>query len=569
MPCISVVIKINRYKKYIMNGLILSAAAILIRTVGVGFNVYVSSKVGAEGMGLLGLTTTVYGFAITLATSGINLAVVRLVSNALPYGNEGYFDKESDRRVRAIMRNALFYCLFFSLLASFLLFTGAKAIGTYALGDKRTVPSLKLLSFTLVPISLSSALNGYFNAVRRVYKSVVVQVCEQGAKITVISALLVLIAPKGLEYACIAVVAGGAVSEAVCVTIAAALYFFDRRIHRNQKFNLLKKKENLSKNLGGVSVFDVNGITKGSYIITRKKEVTKAEKASIASIALPVAVSAYVRSALLTIEHLAIPWGLKRSGASRECALASYGVLHGMVFPLLLFPSAILGAFSSLLIPELSAALEKQDSRRIESIVSRVFFFALTFSIGVSGIFVCFSKELGTYIYGSAEAAEYIKLLSPLIPLMYLDTAVDSMLKGLGEQLYTMRVNIADSFMSVLLVVTLLPNMGIKGYVVVIFAMELFNTTLSVFKLLKVVKIKTPVFSWVIKPLLTVIFATAATRLIFTSDALYSFISALFNDKAICFVEVGVCAVIYLLVSYLLYRKSLGNFCLKCKQTAK
>ena len=103
----------NRLQKYFFNGLLLSAVAILMRAVGVGFNVYVSSKVGAEGMGLLNLTQTVYGFSITLATSGINLAVMRLVSNALPYGNESYFDKNADRRVRKIMTNALFYCLFF------------------------------------------------------------------------------------------------------------------------------------------------------------------------------------------------------------------------------------------------------------------------------------------------------------------------------------------------------------------------------------------------------------------------------------------------------------------------
>ena len=229
-------IYINRFKQYFINGLLLSSAAILMRSVAVAFNVYVSSKVGAEGMGLLNLTSTVYGFAITLATSGINLAVVRLVSEALPYGNESYFDKKADRRVHKIMRNALLYCLFFSLLSSVLLFFGSNVIGTYALGDRRTIPSLKLLAFTLTPISISSALNGYFNAVRRVYKNVIVQICEQGAKITVVSALLILIGPRGLEYACIAVVAGGAVSEAVCVLISAALFFFDRKIHKNEKF---------------------------------------------------------------------------------------------------------------------------------------------------------------------------------------------------------------------------------------------------------------------------------------------------------------------------------------------
>ena len=537
------VIKINRAHKYIFNGLLLSSAAIAMRGVAVAFNVFVTSRVGAEGMGLLNLTQTVYGFAITLATSGINLAVVRLISRAIPYGNESYFDKKADRRVHKIMKNALFYCLFFSFLSSTLLYNSASAIGTYALGDKRTIPSLKILAFTLTPISLSSALNGYFNAVRRVYKSVIVQVCEQGAKITVVSALLMLIAPKGLEYACIAVVAGGAVSEAVCVLISATLFLFDRKIHKNQKFAIVKKEINPST---PSRIFDFNRVNKGCFIRLKSKKGEK-ENYSIISIALPVAVSTYVRSALLTIEHLAIPWGLKRSGASASEALSSYGVLHGMVFPILLFPSAVLGSFASLLIPELSSAQEEGDTKRVNSIVSRVFFFSLLFSIGVSGIFVCFSDELGNFIYKSPEAGEFIRLLAPLIPLMYLDTAVDSMLKGLGEQLYTMRVNIADAFMSVLLVLTLLPNMGISGYVVVIFLMELFNTSFSIIKLLNITKIKTPIFTWVLKPLVSVILATVVTKLIFNNDGFYNIFASIFNSRAVCFIEIFICGACYLL----------------------
>lgn len=523
----------------------MSIAAIAMRGVAVSFNVFVTGRVGAEGMGLLNLTQSVYGFAITLATSGVNLAVVRLVSGALPYGNESYFDKKADRRVRKIMISALLYCLFFSILAGVLLYCGADAIGTYALGDRRTIPSLKILAFTLTPISLSSALNGYFNAVRRVYKSVIVQFCEQGTKITVVSALLVLIAPRGLEYACVAVVAGGAVSEAVCVTVSATLYFFDRKIHKSAKFN----REKSEKTNTPPAFFDISGIKKGCFISFNKAKEFVKEKVSILSIALPVAVSAYVRSALLTIEHLAIPWGLKRSGASASEALASYGVLHGMVFPILLFPSAVLGSFASLLIPELSAAKEQGDTKRIESIVSRVFTYSLIFGIGVSGIFVCYASELGTYIYSSPLASEFIKLLSPLIPLMYLDTAVDSMLKGLGEQLYTMRVNIADAFMSVLLVITLLPSMGIHGYVIVIFLMELFNTSLSIIKLLNITKIKTPVGRWVLKPLLCVFLATTLTKLLFTLDPVYNPLARIFSNKAIFFVELLVCALIYLVLA--------------------
>lgn len=525
----------------------MSLVAILMRTVSVSFNVYVSSKVGAQGMGLLNLTSTVYSFAITLATSGINLAVVRLVSGALPYGNENYFDKKADRRVRKIMTNAIFYCLFFSVLSSVILFFSADILGAHALGDIRTVPALKILSFTLVPISLSSALNGYFCAVRRVYKNVVVQICEQGAKITVVSSLLVLIAPKGLEYACIAVVAGGAVSEAVCVVLSALLYIFDRKIHKNAKFHKRKIDENLWKNRHVTNFFDISKVNKGFFITKKEKEVKA--KNSIIAIAFPVAVSTYVRSALLTVEHLAIPWGLKKSGASAVSALSSYGVLHGMVFPILLFPSAVLSAFASLLIPELSSAQEQKDTKTINRIVSKVFYLSLLFSVGVAGIFTCFSYEIGTFIYGSKEAVEFIRLLSPLIPLMYLDTAVDSMLKGLGEQLYTMRVNIVDAFLSVILVVTLLPAMGIKGYVVVIFLMELFNTSMSILKLLNITKIKTPVLVWVIKPLVCVILSTVVTRLVFNSQILFSSLSRIFDYKMLSIIEIGFCALIYLLLS--------------------
>ncbi|MBO5312353.1 MAG: oligosaccharide flippase family protein [Clostridia bacterium] len=501
-----------------------------MRTVSVSFNAYISSKIGAEGMGLISLCSSVYGFALTLATSGINLAVVRLVSRALPYESDSYFDKRADGRVHKTMKNALLYCLFFSALASLGLFFGADAISLRLLNERRTVSSLKLLSLTLCPISISSALNGYFCAVRRVYKNVITQILEQGVKIFTVSSLLVLIAPLGVEFACMAVVAGGALSESASLVCSAVLYFFDRKMHRR-----IEKREASN--------------SKGTKISFFKQEAM--QDSSILKIALPVALSAYLRSALLTIEHLAIPWGLKKSGASATSALSSYGVMHGMVFPLLLFPSAVLGAFSSLLIPELSSAQEQGDYARIRSIVSRVFCFSLLFSVGVSGIFVCFSSELGQLIYKNDEASEFIRLLSPLIPLMYLDGAVDSMLKGLGEQLYTMRVNIIDSLLSVVLVLLLLPRMGIYGYVTVIFLMELLNTALSIIRLLNITGVKAMVVKWVAKPLLCVILSTVITRLLFVSDRVYTLAVGLTGDGAVSIVQIVLSVILYALFSVL------------------
>ncbi|MBQ7761881.1 MAG: oligosaccharide flippase family protein [Clostridia bacterium] len=506
-------IKINKLQKYFFNGLLLSLSGILINAVSVGFNAYVTSVLGPEGMGLITLTSGIYGFSITFATSGINLAVVRRVSAILPYDNKvTSLDDKRSLALSKIMKNAIIYCLFFSFIATLVLFFCASPIGKLALGDARTIPSLKVMALSLVPISISSALNGYFCAVRRVYKNVVAKFLEQGVKICAVTLLLINIAPWGLEYSCVSLAIGTTISEFFSLIVNIVLYFFDRFLHRENEI-----KEDLDLKANSLDVF---------------------------SIAFPVAVSSYARSGLSTLEHLLIPWGFKKSGATSSGALASYGILHGMVFPLLLFPSSILGAFSSLLVPELSSSLEKKDFSRIKYIVAQVFYFTLIFSLGVSGILICFSEKIGVCFYNSYEAGKFIRLLAPLIPLMYLDGAVDSMLKGLGEQIYSMRVNILDSLLSILLIVILLPCFGVNGYIGVIFITELFNTTLSILRLLRVTGVKTSFVSWLVKPLICISLSTIISSWIFSSG----YFSSIQNKSFLIF-EISFVALLYILFS--------------------
>jgi stage V sporulation protein B len=117
-------------------------------------------------------------------------------------------------------------------------------------------------------------------------------------------------------------------------------------------------------------------------------------------------------------------------------------------------------------------------------------------------------------VANSREASIYIRLLAPLVQIMYLDTAVDSILKGLDEQLFCMRVNILDSALSVLVVLVLLPRVGIYGYIIEIFACELINASLSVMRLMQVLEVK--LSPWMlIRPVAAIFAATTVARLIF------------------------------------------------------
>lgn len=518
--------KINRLKKYFLSAFILSVSSILLRSISVIFNIFLSNTIGTEGMGLITLTSGIYSFAITFATSGINFAVVRLVSGALPYKETDTHSKKGYILVSKIMRRAFFYCLFFSIIATISLFFFSKPIGIFLLNDTRVIPSLKIMAISLVPISISSVINGYFYAVRRVYKSVIVSFSEQAIKISVISSLLIFVFPAKISYAALAVALGGLIGELGSMFLNITFFTLDKIRHKSTKSEkiILWRNINKSNNISDISCPSVFGS------------------------AFPVAVSAYARSFLTTLEHLLIPWGLKRNGLLGTDALSSYGTLCGMVFPLIFFPSSVLGAFSSLLIPEIASSYQAKDFKRIKRIVSRVFGFSLIFSICISGVFISFSHEIGLYFFNSYEAGKFIKLLAPLIPIMYLDTSVDAILKGIGEHIYTMRINIIDSLLSVLFVFILIPQIGIYGYILTIYIAELFNAAFSIIWLLEKSDIKPDVIKWIVKPILSVILSTLLCRFVF--DFIFSNFFAL--NKLSLTIEIFVCVIFYIVFSKIL-----------------
>ncbi len=472
----------NRLRRFMLNGMLMATVALIMRTVAVSFNVYISNRIGAVAMGLFSLISTVYGFALTLATSGIALATTRLIAEAIgDTAAEKGIPLHRRTEVRCTMRRCILYALFFGSISSIALWLMSDYIGCVLLRDIRTVSSLRMLSVTLLPTALSAVLCGYFSAARNVYKNAVIQVIGQGIKIYATVILISSIGARDIESACLCVVGGGALAELTSFVLTWLLYIIEKK----------------------------GGGTKAN--LTQRKQATKKLLAN----ALPVAFSAYMRSALVTIEHILIPRGLEKSGASRDTSLAAYGTVGSMVFPLVLFPSAISASFAGLLIPEVAECTATKDTRRLCGIICTVLEAVLIFSIGCAGIIMSFSLELGSSIYTqSANVGKYIMYIAPLIPIMYLDTAVDSMLKGMGEQVYTMWVNIADALISVILVALLLPKMGINGYIVTVYFTEILNATLSITRLLVKSKVKTHTLLWVGRPLLCIVVATRLTHLL-------------------------------------------------------
>ena len=102
-------------RKFIYNGLMLTLVGFAMRGAALFLGVHISGVIGAEGMGLQGLITTVYAFAVTFATSGVGLSVTRLVAASIGEGKNG------DR----ILRGAFAYAVIFGVAATLVLFMQA------------------------------------------------------------------------------------------------------------------------------------------------------------------------------------------------------------------------------------------------------------------------------------------------------------------------------------------------------------------------------------------------------------------------------------------------------------
>lgn len=428
-----------RFRRLFFNTLLLTAASFLMQTVGIAFQTYLTRRIGAAGVGLFHLTMSVNAFAATVAITGVRFATMRIVSQEVGlHRGEG---------AKQAVRISLCYGAFFGSLAAILLGMLAPQIGEKMIGDLRTIPSLYRLAISLPFLSMGTVFAGYFTAVGKVWLATLKGFAEQIIRIAVSCLLLERVAGGNVEAASLAVVTGGVAGEVGGFLVGVVLYQWE------------------SRNLQGEG-------NQNRSLFRR-----------IVEVAVPLGIAAYARTALNAVKNLLTPRAFRRYGLGQEEAMADYGVVQGMVFPVLLFPSALVGSLAELLVPEVTRLEASDSAESIAGTANKVLELTAQFSFITAAVIGFHGPALSQALYHSNEAGPYLSIFSLLIPVMYLDMITDSLLKGLGEQVYSMRINVYDSLLSTLMILILVPRFGMAGYGVVLFLSETFNFTASIYKL--------------------------------------------------------------------------------------
>lgn len=455
---------------FIKNAAVLTVTALVLRCAGMLLRIYLSNTVGAEGMGLYQLIFSVYMLVSTFASAGLSTAVTRLCADELVCG--------SDTSVKRVMRRAAELTIIIGVAMNTAVYFFAKPVALYFIKDTRATNALKILSFSLTFMGLSSCFKGYFMARRKAIMPSSSQIFEQIVRIVAVIVMIGSFGKNGIEAACFAILCADTIAEA-----SSCLYLFIC-------YSIDKRK-----------------IPKSSKIQRKTKGIT----AKLLKIAAPIIAGKYLNSTLRTIENLLVPECLHKAGVSRGKALESFGELKGMALPLIFFPSSFLMSISTLLIPEISEAKALDNKCAICSAVSKTVCITMQLSLMISAVFALLSNRLGVLIYNSENVGFLIRVLAPLVPAMYIEAVCDGMLKGLNQQNYSLIFGVIDSILRITGIIVFVPRFGMAGFLAMMIFSNAFTSVANLSRLMRVSKTKFDFANWLIKPTLFAIISLVVT----------------------------------------------------------
>ena len=427
------------------SALLLTGVNLLLRFVGTSFQVYLSGRIGAEGIGLLQLTMSVGGMAMVAGMGGIRTATMYLTAEELGRGRA--------RNTSWVLSACFLYSILFSGTVALILHHFAPRIAQNWIGNVQTTDALRLFAVFLPVICLCGVMTGYFTAAQRIGTLAAVEVAEQFCSMGLTMVLLTYWAGHDSVKSCLSVILGSSLGG--CLTLLCLV--------------ILRLKEKA---------------TASDPIPVRSR---------LLHIALPLALADDLKTGINTVETLMVPKRLALNTLT-DNPLASFGLVSGMVFPVIMFPAAILFGLTELLIPEMARCNAAGLQSRIEYVTKKSLKVALLYGITFAGLIYILSDKLCLSLYKSLDAARYLRWYGLLVPMLYCDAISDAMTKGLGQQHICVRYNILTSFLDVIFLYILLPRYGMDGYFVSFFLTHLLNFILSIRLLLKTVKLTIPMY---------------------------------------------------------------------------
>ena len=148
--------------------------------------------------------------------------------------------------------------------------------------------------------------------------------------------------------------------------------------------------------------------------------------------AMPITAMRTATSITSSLMSVILPLRLIAFGYTKTNALSLFGSAVGQAFPLLTIPITLIGSFILVLVPEISENYYGKNYYYLKRDVEKAIKFSTMLTCFFVPIFTVCGKEIGTLVFGNAEAGSFVSFSAFLMPLMSLSTVSTSILNSIG-----------------------------------------------------------------------------------------------------------------------------------------
>lgn len=448
-------------KNTIIKGtLILTIAGLLTRLIGFFYRIFLSKALGAETLGLYQLIFPVYGICYTIYASGIQTAISKLVAEEAAKG--------STKSAKRVLKTGILLSVTLASIISVIIFSSSDFIATKLLLHAESASSLRILAYVFPFCGITACINGYYYGLKKAGVPALTQLVEQIVRV-------------GFVYFA-ALYFGGGKIKATCELAVAGIVFGEIASNIYNLISLTTQKKE-PKSSAGV-----------------EKQYQSRFLNALVKMSVPLTANRLFISVLHSFEAILIPAMLQKSGLSDSEALSLFGILNGMALPFLLFPSTITNSLSVLLLPAISEASAKQNTKLIAHTAAVSIKYSLILGIFSTGFFLFFGSPLGMSVFHIEEAGTYLVVMAWLCPFLYTATTLSSIINGLGKAHLTFLNSVAGLSLRIILLALIIPKFGIYGYLISVLISQLVTTALDVIIVVKNIHFKFDAVNSLLKP---------------------------------------------------------------------
>ena len=469
-------------KKSLLRGAaVLAAAGIIVKFIGAFFRIPLANFIGDVGMAYYTPAYSIYGFLLVFATTGIPVAISKMVSERYAVGQFSEAERvfKLSRMLMVIIGVIGFFVLFFfgNAIAELISIPGS------ALAMKATAPAL-----LLVPIM--SAYRGYFQGMQDMTSTAVSQVVEQIFRVVCGLSLAVILMGGSYAFLADSEQARGAAGGCFGASAGAVGGLIVMLI-----FYMVSRKQ-IKHRIAN----DNTGSRETSGTILKK----------IAGIAVPITIGAAIMPIVNLVDSSIVMTRLLEAGFDKTAAESLFGQLTGFASPVVQFPLVLIQAIVVSLVPMVSAANRLGDRTELHNNISLGVRMASIITIPASvGLFVLAEPVLlllySTQRASAISAAPCLQILAiGFIFLSALSTFTGA-LQGIGKQSIPVK-NLFIGVIAKLIItwlLTAIPFVNVKGAAIGTVAAYAVAAVLDYMALRKYSGVKLSVKLTLIKPFIS------------------------------------------------------------------